>query len=183
MKWLENHLRRGSTDALSEIMRLYTPYVYTIASNILSASLPQEDIEEVVADTFIALWNTRERVTDGKLLPYIAAIARNKAKDRMRSMKIEEPFSDEFITVASPAPEKEILISELSEYTRRAVDMMGEPDGEIFRRHYFLYQKTEDIAADMGMTPTAVRSRLSRGKNRLKMELTEMGVQLEDIDN
>lgn len=183
MKRLVNRLRRGSTDALSEIMRLYTPYVYTIASNILSASLPLEDIEEVVADTFIALWNTRERVTNGKLLPYIAAIARNKAKDRLRSMKIEEPFSDEFITVASPAPEEEILISELSEFTRRAVDSMGEPDGEIFRRHYFLYQKTEDIAADMGMTASAVRSRLSRGKSRLKKELTEMGVQLEDIDN
>lgn len=183
MKRLVNRLHRGSTDALSEIMRLYTPYVYTIASNILSAALPQEDIDEVVADTFISLWNTRDRVTDGKLLPYIAAIARNKSKDRLRSMKIEEPFSDEYITVVSPAPEGEILHTELSKLTRKAVDGMGEPDGEIFRRHYFLYQKTEDIAAEMGMTPTAVRSRLSRGKNRLKKELTEMGVQLEDLDN
>lgn len=183
MKRLVNRLRCGNTDALSEIIRLYTPYVYTIASNILSSSLPQEDIEEVVADTFIALWNTRERVSDGKLMPYIAAIARNKAKDRLRSMKIEEPFSDEYISLVSPAPEDKLLVTELTEITRKAVDEMGEPDGEIFRRHFFLYQKAEDIAAEMGMTPSAIRSRLSRGRIKLKNILSEMGVQLEDIDN
>ena len=52
---LLRQLKQGSTAALSEIIELYTPYVYAIASNVMAASLPAEDIEEAVSDCFAAL--------------------------------------------------------------------------------------------------------------------------------
>lgn len=48
------------------------------------------------------------------------------------------------------SPEEGVLTLELRELAREAVDTLGEPDCEIFKRHYFLYQKTEDIAAALG---------------------------------
>ena len=48
-------LRRGSEEALGQIMDHYAPYVYTIVSNFLSPAMSQADIEEVMADTFFAL--------------------------------------------------------------------------------------------------------------------------------
>lgn len=49
-------------------------------------------MEEVVADTFIALWNTAERINYeeySSIKAYIAVIARNKAKDWLRAAKAE----------------------------------------------------------------------------------------------
>ena len=56
-----------------------------------------------------------------------------------------------------------------------AVDSLGEPDREIFQRRYFLYQKTEDIAREMGLGHAAVRSRLMRGRTKLREYLEKGG--------
>ena len=71
--------------------------------------------------------------------------------------------------------ESELLQKELRDLAREAVDTMGEPDREIFRRHYFLYQKTEEIAAVLNMNAATVRTRLSRGRERLRAYFNERG--------
>lgn len=63
---LLRQLKRGSTAALSEIIELYTPYVYAIASNVMRPMLPAEDVEEAVSDCFTALWYNRDSVEPGK---------------------------------------------------------------------------------------------------------------------
>ena len=50
----------------------------------------KEDVEEVVADTFIALWNTAARINYEKyssIKAYIAVIARNKSKGLAKSFQ------------------------------------------------------------------------------------------------
>lgn len=175
-----HRLKRGDAGALSEIIEKYTAYVYAIASNIM-VSLPPEDIEEVTADSFITLWNRRECIAEGKLKAYLAAIVRSRAKDRLRKAHIEEPYKDGLLNIETSAPDDSYALEELGSITRKAVDTLGEPDSEIFKRHYFLYQRTEDIASALGMSPSAVRVRLMRGRDKLKAILNEMGVSHEDI--
>ena len=38
-------LKNGDTGALSEIIGFYTPYLYTIASNIMDPPMSREDVE------------------------------------------------------------------------------------------------------------------------------------------
>jgi len=173
-------LRRGDSAALAQIIDQYTPYVFAIANNILSHALPQEDIEEVVSDTFCSLWYSREQVEIGKLKPYLAAIARNSAKGRLRRQRLSEPLEDDLLDLSIPGPEDGVLTLELNAICREAVDSLGEPDTEIFKRRYFLYQKTEEIAAATGMNHATVRSRLSRGRERLKERLEERGYSYEN---
>ena len=84
---LLRQLKDGDTGALSEIIGLYTPYLYTIASNIMAPQLPREDIEEAVSDAFVELWTHRAELLPGKLKPWLAAVVRNKAKDALRAHK------------------------------------------------------------------------------------------------
>ena len=156
-------LRRGDSAALEQIIDQYTPYVFAIISNILSHALPREDLEEVVSDVFCSLWYSRAQVEPGKLKAYLAAIARNAAKSRLRRLKLTEPL------------EEGVLALELKAACREAVDSLGHPDSEIFLRRYFLYQKTGDIAQALGMNAATVRSRLSRGREKLKEHLEERG--------
>ena len=100
---------------------------------------------------------------------------RNKALSALRSKHIESALDDDIIDIAADSPEDGVLALELRELAREAVDTLGEPDCEIFKRHYFLYQKTEDIAAALGMNGATVRTKLARGRQKLKSYLEERG--------
>lgn len=56
-----------------------------------------------------------------------------------------------------------------------------EPDNrEIFLRYYFYNQSVSEISAILGLTPTAVKSRLLRGRKKLKEILLQGGFLSED---
>ncbi len=174
-------LRDGDVEALGEIIERYTPYLFAIASNILAHVMTREDAEEIVSDSFTALWRHRTEVLPGKLRPWLAAVARNKARDALRSVKAEEPLDDDLLEIAAcDDTERELLLAEFSEITRQAVDSLGEPEREIFRRHYYLYQKTDEIAAALDMNSATVRTKLKRGRERLKDYFTERGYSYAD---
>lgn len=180
---LLRRLKKGDPAALSELIRLYTPYAYAIASNILSHALSREDVEEVVSDSFVSLWENREKIETEMLRAYLAAIVRNKAKSALRRRHETEPLEDDLLLIsAADGPERQVLLAELRQIARAAVDSLGEPDREIFQRHYFLYQKTEEIARDMGLSGATVRTKLARGRKRLKAYLTERGFDCADSD-
>lgn len=61
-KILLMRLNHKSEKALAEAIKRYTAYVTTIIREILNDKATDEDIEELVADTFIALWATAERI-------------------------------------------------------------------------------------------------------------------------
>ncbi len=168
-------LRQGEPAALSDIIRHYTPYVYAIARNILSPALPREDIEETVSDVFCALWYSRERLEPGTLKPWLAVTARNAARDRLRKLKLTPTLEDDILDLNVPDMDEALVERELAAACRLAVESMEEPDREIFQRRYFLYQKTEDIAREMGLGHSAVRSRLMRGRAKLREYLEERG--------
>ena len=87
---LLKRLKHKSERALEEAIQKYSAYVTTIIKEIVNTRATAEDIEELVADTFIALWATLERidyVQYSSLKAYIGMIARNKAKDYLRMNK------------------------------------------------------------------------------------------------
>ena len=55
-KSLLKKLQNKDEKALEDIIDLYNAYVTTIVGSLLSSKGTKEDMEEVVADTFIALW-------------------------------------------------------------------------------------------------------------------------------
>ena len=77
-------LRNRDEKAFEEIIDLYSAYITAVVRNLLGSRGTKEDVEEVVADTFIALWITAERINYeeySSIKAYIAVIARNKAHD------------------------------------------------------------------------------------------------------
>ena len=51
---------------------------------------------------------------------------------------------------------------------REAVDGLGPTDREIFLRHYFWHQPVQQIAREMGKNGSAIKSRLARGREKLR---------------
>lgn len=82
-------LKNRKRSSLEKAIEKYSAYVNVVVYNIIGGKMSKEDIEEAVSDVFISLWNNAEYINgeSDSLKAYIGAIARNKAKNKMRELK------------------------------------------------------------------------------------------------
>lgn len=162
-------LRSGSEDALGWFIHQYTPYVSTVISNIIGTYMAPADIEEVAADVFFTLWENADTVHSVK--GYLGTIARNKAKNKLRELTDDLPMKDHILIVDEMDPEHRMEQKELAAAVKRAVMAMRQPDRDIFLRFYYYYQSLEEISQETGIGLSSVKSRLRRGRLKLKQTL------------
>ncbi len=55
-------LKQKQRASIDQAIEIYTPYLSTVLYNMLGNSLPQEDIEEIISDVFVALWKNAEYI-------------------------------------------------------------------------------------------------------------------------
>lgn len=162
-------LKHKSERALTEVIERYTAYVTTIIREILKDKATAEDVEELVADTFIALWATAERIDYihySSLKAYIGMIARNKVKDFLRMHKnINLELYDD-VSIIDDGVEKKILQKEQQQYIKNLLKRLKPEDRKIFLLYYYQYRKIDEIASIMQMNPQTVKTRLRRGRKR-----------------
>ena len=168
-------LKAGDEAALGWFIERYTGYVSSIVYSLIGQALGQGDIEEVTADVFLALWEGREKVRPGKLRPWLSAVARHTALNRLRQQHMELPFEEDVLAIDAPGPEAEYSEKELAQIVRRAVDSLPYPEREIFLRHYYYGQKLKDIARQLGLNESTVKTKLRRGREALGRSLQEGG--------
>ncbi|MDR0813457.1 MAG: sigma-70 family RNA polymerase sigma factor [Oscillospiraceae bacterium] len=170
-------IMHGKESGLEDIIDRYGAYVGTVVHNIIGQFLSPVDVEEVASDVFFALWQNSGRVRPGKLKPYLAAIARNAAKNKLRRLKIELSIEGDNITLPADSDLSGAGEDEVAAAARRAVFDMEEPDREIFLRYYYYMQKIPIIAEEMQINESTVKARLRRGREKLKAELSNWRTQ------
>ena len=174
-KKLALRLRRGSRSALEQAVDRFTPYVGVTAWRVLGENAAREDLEEIVADVFLALWaHAAELDPEQGLRPWLGTVARNKALNRLHPRPAPLPLS-ETDQAPGPGPEETVWRRDEAERLWRAVEALGEPDSTLFLRYYYYGDKLRDIAADLHLNLPAARARLSRGRKKLKEVLTKGG--------
>ena len=166
---LLNGIRKRRRGSLEKAIDIYTPYVSVIVYNVIGAAMTHEDIEETVSDAFISLWKTAHTLDTkkGTLRAYLGAIARNCARKKLRKSESYGEL-DENIVSDSGEPSAELEEKEEREMLLRLINSLGEPDSEIFLRHYWYGETTSQIAAATGVNKSTVTTKLQRGRNRLK---------------
>ena len=165
-------MRAGDPAGLEALMDLYIPYISAIVWNILQNVLSKEDAEEIVSDVFLTAWQKAEEVQSGSLKAWLGAVARNKAKTRLRSHGWELPLEEDILEIpAEDTPEAALERSEEQKLVRRAVGNLPKQDREIFLRHYYYAQTVADISREMGLNESTIKTKLRRGRMRLKTML------------
>ena len=181
-------LKHREEDALAWFIDRYTAYVSTIVSNILGPAAASADLEAIASDVFFAFWTHAKEIRPGKAKAYLGSIARNKAKESTRKTGRELPLEDDMLVISSGTPERELekrllqkgmlpsdaadAVAWLKEH--RFLDDLREPEREIFLRYYYFYQPVSTIAEEMGLEPANVKTKLFRGRKKLK-EVLEKG--------
>ena len=166
-------MRKGDPSALEALMERYIPYVSAIVWNILRSHMPKEDAEEVVSDVFLAAWERAGDLKPGFVKQWLGAVARNKAKNRLRLMGHDLPLEEDVLEIPDEfTPVTKTEKAEERAQVRKAVDSLGEPDREIFLRHYFFAQTVAEIGSCMHLNESTVKTKLRRGRQKLKDMLT-----------
>lgn len=168
-------LQRGEEAALEEIIRRYTPYAGAVVWGIVGGKLSRADAEEILSDVFVGLWKNAQKLRPGKLKSYLACIARSRAVDALRRAGETVELEEDILALPDAEPEKKLTEAEERRALRETLRAMAEPDRTIFIRHYYLCQKTAEIAEALGMNINTVQTRLKRGREKLRLALTEGG--------
>lgn len=176
---LLKRLSRGSERAMETAVSQFSAYVVTVVHNRGRGFLSAEDEEEIASDVFLTLWQCAGKIDPNRLRAWLGSVARNKTADRLRRCKLTVPLEENTL-VAEDSLWRTLSRQERAEAVQAALNTLKPQDREIFYRYYDFCQTTTEIAAELNMPPSTVRTRLSRGRDALRTTLCQGEFQYED---
>jgi RNA polymerase sigma-70 factor (ECF subfamily) len=175
-------LQAGDPKEFSRLVDTYSSKIYRLAIKMLSQ---QQDAEDVLQETFIKAYRGLKSF-DGrsKISTWLFRIATNEALMVIRRkhpevMSIDEPIEtedgeQELVQIIDWCclPEEELLSDETKERLDAAVLKLPERLRVVFLLRDINDLSTHETAEILGLSDTAVKTRLSRARLRLREELS-----------
>lgn len=167
--------------AIEHTVKAYEGYCRSIASRILD---DPQDVEEVLSDTWMKVWQSIPPHKPEYLRLYLAKITRNLALSTYRSNTAEkrggsavEVALDELTDCipGSNTPEQEVDRKLLLEHIQRFLRTCSDRERAIFIRRYFYLESTAQIAQQYRLRDSNILSILSRTRKKLKQYLIQEG--------
>ena len=174
--WLMTSARQGNVGAFNELVDLHTSVIFNVCYRLLRDGAAAEDATQ---DTFIRAWAAIEGWQGGQVRPWLIKIATNRCFDMLRSQSRRpassleaEPFEIEprwsSQGAAPEDPEHFATRAELSAHLERALASL--PDDQrlaiiLADVHGLAY---EEVARVVGVAVGTIKSRISRGRGRLR---------------
>lgn len=163
---------------LSKLADKYEKLLIHIATGILGSR--SRDIEECINDSYLKLWNHIEQydMQKASLKTYLKVIVRNTAINKLRDLRKREDceLPEDITDVAKhyidqgQNVEGQIFNNENMKQLNIIIGQLNKKDQELVIRKYFYLQSSKDIAVATKMTVTAIDSRLSRLRNKMKQD-------------
>ena len=161
---------------IEDIMNDYTNYIYTIIRNSY-VNLPYEDVEEIVLDVFLTIWNNQNKLDiNKKLSSYIVGITRNLIKKKYRNYVTNdniEDYEEQLVDLTnielifSENEKQKVILNEL--------EKMKNEDKEIFIQYYYEERNIKEISKMFNISESKVKSKLFRVRKKLKKVLNGRG--------
>ena len=159
---------------LEKVIDEYSGYVYSIIRNMASEYLSEEDIEEIVSDTFFILWKNTDKLDDERVLSsYIAGIIKNLVKEKRRVIKINFDIS-EYENIMQDNVKVDMICEQREKVNvlEKTVKQLKEDDILIFNLYYYSSMKISEISNVLNISDFNVKMRLHRIRKKIKKELS-----------
>lgn len=157
---------------LDAIIDSYTHYVNKVINNMVGNNLNVQDKEEILIDTFFNLWkNYKNKKTIEVLDSYLAGIAKNLTKNKLRSNKILVNFDDievlEKYSIYDNYNEDNYIIDLLYQ----SISKLEKRDQDIIKLYYYSSKSINEIAEILNMSSANIKIRLFRIRKKLNKEI------------
>lgn len=146
----------------------YSNYVFKIVDNIIRTSLPYQDKEEVVSDTFYLLWKNQNNINKN-LKSYLGMIAKNCSYNKLRQAKIDFEYKD-FLANNNELSNQNFNTDYIFDIRQKLAKLSTE-EQMIFNLYYVEGYKIKEISAKLNMKVSLVKVKLYRIRKKLKEEI------------
>lgn len=150
-------LREGEERAFGEIIRQYLHplryYAWTFVHNKITA-------EELAYDSFVKLWQARERFTNApQVRSFLYVVTKHACLDHLKSARTRyERHTDEADSAVANEPDLEarMIQTELLEAIYREINNLPDKQRDVFRLSFLEGLSAEEISVQLGITINAV---------------------------
>ena len=172
-KTIENYIVDNELD-MPRIFDEYYHYVSTIIKN--KQTIKIEDEEEMTADVFLILWKNKAKL-DRKAMfsPYIAGITKRLIYKKYRELnKMSEISQYEEEMISHFNVDTIVEQKEMNDCITKNLKALGNTDYEIFKKFYYEGKKIKQIAKEMNLSNSNVKTKLHRTRKKIK-EILKVG--------
>ena len=158
---------------LTELVGSFGALVGAVVRGVLRG-FSSFETDECISDVFTRFYFEKDKVdlAKGGIAAYLCVMAKHDALDIARRRAAEGrhivPVEDDADLADECSLEETVIGSETRRELIAAVKALGEPDGEIIIRRYYLCQSGKEIAEKLGMTEGNVNVRIYRALRRLR---------------
>jgi RNA polymerase sigma-70 factor, ECF subfamily len=157
--------RRGDRTAFGRLYERFAPMVH----GILLARVPRCEAEDLLQDVFVSALRRLDTLRDNAAFGgWLAAIARNRARDHYRSSVDSAELSED---IAAPSANGNRALAVLA-----AIRRLPEAYRETLILRLVEGMTGDEIASRTGLTPASVRVNLHRGMKQLREFLSKEGL-------
>ena len=152
---------------MEEALRLFRQYKDSVYRLALSLTGSVQDAEDVTQTVFLKLLETKPALEEGRERAWLFQVAANEGRGLWRrlSRRRTEPL-EEALTVAAPEADRAVL---------EALGRLKPGDRAVLYLFYYEGYTTGEIGALLGISQSAVTTRLQRARQKLKTILEQEG--------
>ena len=176
---IEKYIKNNILD-IEQLIKDYKKYIYTIAKNNSKGFLSNEDIEEIVSDTFLTIWHNKNKIEKNKILKnYISAVTKNLVLKKFRekqSSNLNISLNDENLSSEYNDIEYVYENSLIEKTINEELKNFTKSEYQIFTKYYYFSKSIKEIASEMNISESLVKVKLHRVRKKLKERLKSKGI-------
>ena len=176
---IEKYIKNNILD-IEQLIKDYKTYIYAIAKNNSKGFLKNEDIEEIVSDTFLTIWHNKNKIEKNKMLKnYISAVTKNLVLKKFRekqSSNLNISLNDENLSSKYNDIEYVYENSLIEKTINEELKNFTKLEYQIFTKYYYFSKSIKEIASEMNISESLVKVKLHRVRKKLKERLKSKGI-------
>jgi RNA polymerase sigma-70 factor (family 1) len=168
---LSQMLTDGDDLAYEEIYSRYWQAIYVIACNRLHNS---ESAQDLVHDTFAALWLNRGKVTIENLKSYLAIAIKYRVFEYVRREKLQFGYAQNTagkFELNQHAIDETLHLKHILRLLQKEIENLPEKCKLVFKYSREQHKSTAEIAEELNISKSTVENQLNKALNRLRKVL------------
>ena len=155
----------------------YYSYIYIVVKNGISINISQEDMEEIISDTFVAFWkNSKYLRKDLLVKPYLKGIAKNLIKNKYRDNNINVSIENYENTLVGDFDIDDVIENnEKNEVILDTLKTLNKNEYSTFMMYYYEGKSLKEISKELNLSVSNVKTILHRVRKKIKRNLEEGG--------
>lgn len=165
-------LIEGDESVFTTVYELYSEKVYRLAFRFLK---DKEQSEEIVQETFINLWMSREKLdSEGNIWLYLYVISKRLSLNALRQLYKSTNFAEQLchrIIATHNSTEEEVLAHDLEQFTEKIIEKLPRQQQLIFKLSRIEGLSHKEIAEQLHISPNTVKNHMVEALKTLKSHI------------